>query len=47
MKNKRIIAIGLIFLLIFSTKSLAEENKPESNAIFMGIQVKCRLTTRL
>ena len=37
MKNKRIIAIGLIFLLIFSTKSFAEENKPESNAIFMGI----------
>lgn len=37
MKNKRIISIGLIFLLIFSTKSFAEENKPESNAIFMGI----------
>ena len=37
MKNKRIIALALLFLLVFSSNVFAERRKPESNAIFMGI----------
>ena len=36
MKNKRIIALALLFLLVFSSNVFADRRKPEPNAIFMG-----------
>ena len=38
MKNKRIIALALLFLLVFSSNVFADRRKPEPNAIFMGTE---------